>query len=607
MREPTLLRRVSLVFECFFEFLFEFFFLFFLSSLCDAQAKPSNKSQTELLKTHQVSSVPQFIYKLKVKHRCLYNLKTFNNQRQADSIEDISRKKNNNANLVCVHALVLLLRLGSCVVEVHVRKVLQHLIDVDLELVVANIGRRRLCSRIAVDVDGAAQIGVLLELLNVSLHVLLCSLLFATRGHLLLLGEELELPVTLLVRPPLVRVALLHQNHLRDGVQLQLLRVVVVVVGRSQIDAECVVARVQHVAEVCAHDKRGVVHAHVTHTGHRSLGKHVLLERDGLAVGGADGLNVQHGKLCQLVGRGQGAEWCLPVVEVGDLRRLQRKGVEHVDGGADVVDNGDGVDAAVVAGDRSWQTHNVIAADGHNLHGVGVLEVEDVCVDVVGDELLRCLRTDRHDSREELLKALGVTVGGEEEVDAVWQGLDAHSERVLVVLDDHLLQVEEGALMLDLLAHLHDCVPCVLGLGAVARGAHLVLHDVLDDKHLLQNGVGKDLLLHGELGLDALGVRLCPHKAGVDEADLVQALEAFEAERQQLARLERSLDPSRGRAEIALAVAAEKEIARLRDAFCDVDARADANGAHGRRVGRDLGAALAAENEAAGRRLGLRL
>lgn len=34
---------------------------------------------------------------------------------------------------------------------------------------------------------------------------------------------------------------------------------------------------------------------------------------------------------------------------------------------------------------------------------------------------------------------------------------------------------------------------------------------------------------------------------------------------------------------------------RLRDALCDVDARADADRAHSRRVGRDLGAALAAE------------
>ncbi len=85
------------------------------------------------------------------------------------------------------------------------------------------------------------------------------------------------------------------------------------------------------------------------------------------------------------------------------------------------------------------------------------------------------------------------------------------------------------------------------------------------------------LLLNGQLDLDAFGVRLCPHKAGVNQPhltwgrnigvglmltvragpNLVEAFEALEAEAEQLARLELGLNPGRRRAEVAGAAAAE--------------------------------------------------
>ncbi len=70
-------------------------------------------------------------------------------------------------------------------------------------------------------------------------------------------------------------------------------------------------------------------------------------------------------------------------------------------------------------------------------------------------------------------------------------------------------------------AHLHAGDPGVgVGVLAVAVWAHVVLDDELDDKGLLQDGAVEDLALDGQLDLEALGVRLCPDEASIDQLDL---------------------------------------------------------------------------------------
>ena len=53
------------------------------------------------------------------------------------------------------------------------------------------------------------------------------------------------------------------------------------------------------------------------------------------------------------------------------------------------------------------------------------------------------------------------------------------------------------------------------------------------------------LFLDGELDFDSLGVRLSPHKAGVDEVNFTQPLQPLQTDRQQLPRLQRTGHPVR--------------------------------------------------------------
>lgn len=147
------------------------------------------------------------------------------------------------------------------------------------------------------------------------------------------------------------------------------------------------------------------------------------------------------------------------------------------------------------------------------------------------------------DGLEEVDELGGVAAVAEVEVEAVGHLLDADGVGVGAVLEDELLEVQEGALVVHLLARLHDGLPRVIGeAGRAGRALHH-LHDELDDEHLLEDGRREDLLLHGDLDLKPSRVGLGPHEAGVDELDLVHALDALQAEGEELARLQLAVHP----------------------------------------------------------------
>lgn len=87
-----------------------------------------------------------------------------------------------------------------------------------------------------------------------------------------------------------------------------------------------------------------------------------------------------------------------------------------------------------------------------------------------------------------------------------------------------------------------------------------------------REGEGTHLLLDRELDAETLAMRLGPDEAGVDEADLCEALELAQADGEELARLELGAGPGgRGR-QPALAAAAERDGRLLGNAVGDVDA-----------------------------------
>ena len=191
---------------------------------------------------------------------------------------------------------------------------------------------------------------------------------------------------------------------------------------------------------------------------------------------------------------------------------------------------------------------------------------------------------------------------GEVEIDAVAHFLNVDGLLVGVVLQDQLLQEEERAPVVYLLAQLHDGLPRVFRRYTVAILACEVLDDVLHHEGLLQDGAREDLLLHGQLGLDPLGVRLRPHERGVDQLDLAQPAQPLDADGEQLARLPRAGHPGPRRLQVAVAAAAALHALGLRDAAGDVHLRSDAVDAHPRGVRLHAGAAQRAEH-AAGRQL----
>jgi hypothetical protein len=83
------------------------------------------------------------------------------------------------------------------------------------------------------------------------------------------------------------------------------------------------------------------------------------------------------------------------------------------------------------------------------------------------------------------------------------------------VLQDQLFEVQESALVVDLLTDLDNRVPGVLGLDFAAIWTLLASNDNLKNVGLLEDGRGKHFFLHRQLDLDALAVGLCPQEARI--------------------------------------------------------------------------------------------
>lgn len=188
------------------------------------------------------------------------------------------------------------------------------------------------------------------------------------------------------------------------------------------------------------------------------------------------------------------------------------------------------------------------------------------------------------------------------------------------VLEDELLEEEEGLLVLDLLADLDGRLPRVRRVAALARVALLVLQDELDGEHLLELDAVEDLLLDGQLDAQAPRVRLsparvkasgalrtaqsaarsqtrepsAPYKPRIDELDAREPRYLLQAHGEELARLELGSDPAR--AEVAPAAAALVQQDRLGDAVRDVDLGPQAVDAFVRGVGVHRDAANATQD-----------
>ena len=259
----------------------------------------------------------------------------------------------------------------------------------------------------------------------------------------------------------------------------------------------------------------------------RVVAVHVLIVLHLLIV---DGLHLDHRVVGQLPRGGERLERMPEVVLLVQFGRLQRERVDQQDVVGDAQADHDLADVAQVLGQCAWQAHDVVLADGHHLHRVGELVLVRVRVRVVRDQLLRRRVPTRYDRLQEIDELHGVVFLVEVEIDAGVLRLDVHGVRVRLVLDDQLLQIEQRLLVLCLLSHLHHCSPVVVRLLSMTGLAEQILHYVLADEHLLQNGAVEHLLLDGQLDLQSLRVRLGVQEHRVDQVHLVHVLQLLYAE-----------------------------------------------------------------------------
>jgi hypothetical protein len=104
-----------------------------------------------------------------------------------------------------------------------------------------------------------------------------------------------------------------------------------------------------------------------------------------------------------------------------------------------------------------------------------------------------------------------------------------------VVLENHLLEEEEGSLVLDPLAQLHDCAPCMRCELFLAVFALHVVHHEFCDESLLDIRVVLDFFLDFELDFDSLAVRLSPNEGSIQQLHSVEPFDLLEAEREKVA------------------------------------------------------------------------
>jgi hypothetical protein len=158
-----------------------------------------------------------------------------------------------------------------------------------------------------------------------------------------------------------------------------------------------------------------------------------------------------------------------------------------------------------------------------------VFKLANIALVISGHQLSRVLGLDRHLPLEKVDEAQSLLLVHEIEIHSILEGLkrvavreeageeeeemtdcDLKTVRVGIVLQQDLLEIEEGSLVWDMLAYLHHGMPHTLSIKGLTSFALLISNHKLDDLCLLENGSVHDLLLDRQLDLQSQRVRFSP-------------------------------------------------------------------------------------------------
>ena len=110
-------------------------------------------------------------------------------------------------------------------------------------------------------------------------------------------------------------------------------------------------------------------------------------------------------------------------------------------------------------------------------------------------------------------------------VEAIVHLSDIESPFVRLMLEDELLQIEKGPLVVHTLSYLDLGDPSMWGVCHLAVITLLVVNDEFNLESLLQHRVMLDFFLHSQLHFDTSRVGLCPDKGRVEELDQFETLD----------------------------------------------------------------------------------
>lgn len=172
----------------------------------------------------------------------------------------------------------------------------------------------------------------------------------------------------------------------------------------------------------------------------------------------------------------------------------------------------------------------------------------------MGNQLLSSLDLSRHLVLNEVYEPVRMRPALELEVQPIVHLLNAQALLRCVMLNDQLLQEEEGSLVVHSLSQLSLAHPGVRSPSLLAVVALQIIHYELNHEVLLKECSIHNFLLHSELDLESPGVRFSVEESSVYQLDLLEALDMVETEREQLRGLKLAGLP--GRAQVAVALSA---------------------------------------------------
>ena len=271
----------------------------------------------------------------------------------------------------------------------------------------------------------------------------------------------------------------------------------------------------------------------------------------------------------------------------------------------DILDHDEPAYVAKISRRLLGEIKEIVFTKGTNLDVVGVFEVGYVGLVVCPNEFLRYLGFDRNDILQKRYEPSSLTLVREVKIHTITKGFDTKAATMSTVLEDELLQIEEGTLVIDSLADLNQTLPTALPELGLTLNALLIPHNEDHDEALLQDGARLDLLLHRKANLETHGVRFRPNPSSVDKTDLLacsilgpsaQSADLGKAQCHELTALEIAAQPFASILVPALTATALMQSCLRTDSASDVGFAGETRSARVGWVGSDGNAAHAAKH-----------